>query len=58
MTVGYKLTADEKKKVYDYAIEKARIAFPNSSVSLTVDDHLDANGKTNWRITVVAEGHF
>ena len=55
MATGRKLSVDEKKAVHDYAIGRARSAYPNAMVTVVVEDHLDENGKTNWRIAVVEE---
>lgn len=50
MDTGRKLTDDEKRKVHDYALPKAQAAYPDAHVTVIVDDHLDEDGRTNWRI--------
>jgi hypothetical protein len=50
MTKRRKLTAEEVAKVRKYAEADAKSKFPDMTVSVTVDDELDDDGKANWNI--------
>jgi hypothetical protein len=50
MTKVKKLTDAEKKQVYDYALPKAQMAYPDATVHVAVDDYLGENGHATWSI--------
>lgn len=50
MSTGRKLTEEEKRKVHDYALPRAKEAYPGATVRVVVEDYLDNEGRANWRV--------